>query len=339
MVTIHTIADKAGVSSSTVSRALQGSRLVEPNMRAHIESLARELGYRKRTIRRSAERAILNIRVILPRSNSPEQLLFYDFSELAEGLYEGLAPAAINLVCELHSPNYQPFPHKKGGDTDAFLFAFNQPSQPTIQNIRKAGIPHVILNRWIPGLPCLGVDHRKGYRDLIRHLLTTQSEVRPAFIALNGIEDIQNDRLDAMDLACKDFNIPFSRKTDVHRFNTPGDLRAPALLPLLPRYNAMVAVNDLMACLLLQELRSLNVTVPNQMAVTGFDNSPLRHTTRPLLTTISMPVRQLAREAARRLHAEILDKSPAAPSAQLAGELLVGATTIPISQPGSHHDS
>jgi len=327
MVTIHTIASKAGVSTSTVSRALQGSRLVEPQRRARIQSLARALGYRKRTIRRSAERAILNIRVVLPRCAEPERQLFYDFSELAEGLYEGLAPSAVQLVCELDSPEYEPFPHKKGGDTDAFVFAFNEPSAKSIAAIRRAGIPHIILNRWIPGLPCLGVDHLQGYRDLIDHLAMTCDDLRPAFIALQGIEEIQSERLDAMATACREAGITFSPERDVHLFASPAALRADALRPLPGRYNAMVAVNDLMACLLLQELLALGVDVPNQVAITGFDDSPLRRTTRPLLTTISMPVRSLACEAASRLRAEILDKSQPHPSTRLPGRLLAGGTT------------
>jgi LacI family transcriptional regulator len=79
--------------------------------------------------------------------------------------------------------------------------------------------------------------------------------------------------------------------------------------------------------LVLEETRGLGHEVPEEIAITGFDDSPLRRLSRPLLTTFSLPVRELARAAGSRLAAEILDREPVRPSALLRGSLLQGGTT------------
>jgi DNA-binding LacI/PurR family transcriptional regulator len=63
------------------------------------------------------------------------------------------------------------------------------------------------------------------------------------------------------------------------------------------------------------------------MMVTGYDNSPLRRLSRPLLTTISMPFEELARRAAIGLQAQIIENAEPEPLSRVAGELLVGEST------------
>jgi LacI family transcriptional regulator len=61
--------------------------------------------------------------------------------------------------------------------------------------------------------------------------------------------------------------------------------------------------------------------------VTGFDDSPVRRLTRPPLTTVSLPVRELGAEAGRRLFAEIVEKAGPKPAPALMGRLLVGGSS------------
>src|SRR5262245_24688408 len=121
MPTIDDIARELGISSATVSRALNGSRLVGPEIRKSVATVAKRLGYEKRSIRRHRGRAILSVKLVLPRHAEPERALFYDFVALIEGLRRGFTQCGLNLLCEVNSPDFDPYPHKKGGDIDAFI--------------------------------------------------------------------------------------------------------------------------------------------------------------------------------------------------------------------------
>ena len=124
MVTITDISQEIGVSTATVSRALNQSRLVSPGLSKKICKAADKMGYKKRVIRRHRGRGILNIKLVLPRHEEPERALFYDLASLIEGVQSGFKLCGINLVCEPTSPTFKPYPHKKGGDINGFIFAF-----------------------------------------------------------------------------------------------------------------------------------------------------------------------------------------------------------------------
>jgi LacI family transcriptional regulator len=198
MVTIYDIAEKAGVSGSTVSRALNGSRLVSDPVRERIQSIAQDLGFEKRNVRRHRQRTILNIRLVLPHHDSPERGLFFDLSLLIDGLRKGFAPTAINILSDLGGSSFVPFPHKKGGDTDAFVFAFNVPAPQVLTTLMDRAIPFVILNRATPGLPCIACDHAYGMEELVNHVTTATRAIKPCLIAIDGLGEIFEERRDGL---------------------------------------------------------------------------------------------------------------------------------------------
>lgn len=329
MITIYDIAEKAGVSGSTVSRALNGSRLVSDPVRERIRAIADELGFEKRVVRRHRERTILSIRLVLPHYENPERALFYDLTQLIAGLRKGFAPTAINLVCEISDHAFLPFPHKKGGDTDAFVFAFHEPSKSVLRELSLRGVPFVLLNRSTPGLPCISCDHARGMRDLVEHLRSSQNELRPCLIDIQDNNEVFNERRDALAEALRDAAIPFSKTKDVHAFPDTASITSNAVKSLAKRYNTLLCINDIVGATILAELALAGIAVPHDCQVTGFDDSPLRRLTRPLLTTVSMPVFELARHAGIRLAAEVIEGAPAAPTERLRGSLLTGASTFP----------
>ncbi len=333
MITIYDIAERAGVSGSTVSRALSGSRLVSDEVRERVQALARELGFEKRNVRRHRARAILNIRLVLPHHADPERGLFFDLSQLIGGLRAGFSPTATNLMCDLGGPDFQAFPHKKGGDTDAFVFAFQAPEAGVVAELAGRRIPFVVLNRARSDLPCIASDHAGGMRELVRHVVASGRPVRPCFVAIDGMDEIFRERRDGLAAALACAGIGFSADRDVHAFSGIPALCGPSLRDLARRYNVLFCVNDIVGSAVLAELGRAGIAVPEDCQVTGFDDSPLRLLTRPLLTTMAMPVFELARRAGKRLAAEVIDGAPAAPLERLRGELLAGESTHRLPAP------
>lgn len=327
MPTIDDIARELGISSATVSRALNGSRLVSLDVRQKVEGAAKKLGYEKRNIRRHRGRAILSVKLVLPRHAEPERALFYDFAALIEGLRRGFTMCGLNLLCEVNSPDFEPYPHKKGGDIDAFVFAFQRPGQQALKSLREHGTPFVILNRSIPGLPCVGSDHAGGMLDLLDHLRGKMADIRPRFISIEGVGQVHEERLDGFEQACRRRGIEFSREKDTVVFPDISSIQKAQVAAASKGVNVLVCVNDIVGTVVLSELDRLGVRVPEEMAVTGFDDSPVRRLSRPLLTTVSLPVEELARYAATRLQAEIIENEVPAALLRLAGTLIPGEST------------
>ncbi|WP_367873860.1 LacI family DNA-binding transcriptional regulator [Luteolibacter sp. Populi] len=327
MPTIDDIARELGISSATVSRALNGSRLVGAELRKEVATAAKRLGYEKRSIRRHRGRAILSVKLVLPRHAEPERALFYDFAALVEGLRRGFTQCGLNLLCEVNSPDFEPYPHKKGGDIDAFVFAFQRPTQQTLKAVREHGTPFVVLNRAIPGLPCVASDNAAGMLDLLDHLRAKMPEIRPRFVGIAGLGQVQEERLDGFEQACAKRGVAFDRVKDCVEFPDIASIQTEGVAAAAKGANVLVCVNDIIGTVVLSELDRLGVAVPGTIAVTGFDDSPVRRLSRPLLTTVSLPVEELARYAATRLQAEIIENKAPAALLRVTGHLIGGDST------------
>jgi DNA-binding LacI/PurR family transcriptional regulator len=330
--TIYDIAEKAGISSSSVSRALNGSRLVSDDMREKVQSIANEIGFEKRNVRRHRERAILNIRLVLSRHDAPERSLFFDLTRLIAGLRDGFTPTSINLVCEIGGPDFIPFPHKKGGDTDAFVFAFHLPSAKTLAELQDLGVPYIILNRATPGLSCISADHTGGMQDLVAHVTAGGRSIKPCLIAIELENEVFAERLASLKVALHERKIPFPDTSVIH-FESIAAINRERIQKVAAEFDTLFCINDLVGCATLMELALLGISVPDQCQVTGFDDSPVRRLTRPLLTTVAMPVYDLGRSAGERLVNQVIEGAPNTQLKRLRGSLLIGESThaAPIS--------
>jgi len=327
MVTITDISQQLGVSTATVSRALNQSRLVSPELSKKICKAADKMGYKKRDIRRHRGRGILNIKLVLPRHEEPERALFYDFASLIEGVRSGFTQCGINLLCEPTGPAFEPYPHKKGGDTDGFIFAFHRPSEATIEELRKFGTPFVVLNRDIENLPCVASESAAGMDELVEHLQSQRGEFRPAYVSLRGLGQIDRERLAGLAASCGNRGITFDHEKDAHYFGGVRSVKSARISSLAKEYDALICANDIIGTVVLSELDRLGVEVPKQVAVTGFDDSPVRQLSRPLLTTIGIPVGLLAQSAASRLESEIIEHVRHASTLRVPGTLIIGESS------------
>ena len=327
MVTITDIAEALGISAATVSRAMNNSRLVGPELTEVIKAQGVELGFNNRVIRRHRGRAILSIKLILPHHQEPERALFYDLASLIDNIRLGFRECAINLLCETASSKFKPFPHKKGGDTSGFIFAFNRPSPATLSELNKIGTPFVVLNRQIPGIPCVASENAQGMFDIATHLLQRKPNLKPAYIALNGMGQVGEERHGGFAAACALLGINFDPQSDSFRFEDIKSITADRMRGISETYNAIVCANDIIGTVVLTELDRIGIPIPKQIAVTGFDDSPVRQLSRPLLTTVSMPIGELARSAANRLETQIIEHKKTEEIIRIPGKLLVGEST------------
>jgi DNA-binding LacI/PurR family transcriptional regulator len=328
MTTITEIAVKMRISTATVSRALNQSRLVKSDLVEKIYHQAELMGYKKRNISKHRGRSILNIKLVLPRHIEPERSLFYDFASLIEGIQSGFEQCGINLVCEASSTDYVPYPHKKGGDINGFIFAFHRPSEDTVKQLKKNKTPFIVLNRDIPGIPCIASENILGMNQIVTHLFERRgTKLKPAFVTLDKLGQIHDERLSGVDIACENLGIQFNPTKDTYIFSNINDVTDKKVLSLTKKYNTLICINDIMGTVVLSELDRLGVSVPKDISVTGFDDSPVRQLSRPLLTTVSMPIRELAKAAAYGLEQEIINHVPKKSIHRVSGNFIVGESS------------
>ena len=327
MVSITDIAEALGISSATVSRAMNHSILVGPELTEAIKAKGVELGFNKRLIRRHKGRAILSIKLILPHHEEPERTLFYDLASLIENIRLGFRECSINLLCETASSKLKLYPHKKGGDISGFIFAFNQPSAATLHELNEIGTPFIVLNRQIPGIPCVASENAQGMLDIAAHLLKRKPNLKPAYIALNGMGQVGEERRDGFAAACSSLGIDFNSQRDSYCFDGIKEITSDRMRGITDTYNAIVCANDIIGTVVLTELNRHGIPIPTQIAVTGFDDSPVRQLSRPLLTTVSMPIGELARSAANLLEIQIIEHKKTEGITRIPGKLLVGEST------------
>jgi len=327
-VTMSEVALKAQVSKATVSRALGGSSLIGNEVRAHVEKVAEALGYVRKTQRRHAERSILTVKVVLPPGKETSMQLFYSFRSLLDGLRDGLKPSVANVIVETYQNHYQPFPHKKGGEIDAFVFAFHRPSSRVLAEIQERGASCVVLNRIVRGVRQVVSDHRDALYQIASHLGERGVKGNCCFVGYRGIEDVWRARVQGFVEGCEASGIEFEKERDCWLVSSPEGLTIEAVKA---QYDLgvrnFIGVNDVVGIILMQQLRRLDLRIPEDVRVTGCDRSPVYEITYPRLTSVDLSMKSLAREVGRSLQCEIVEKEKAKNVLLVKGALLIGETT------------
>jgi LacI family transcriptional regulator len=196
---------------------------------------------------------------------------------------------------------------------------------------RHADLPAVCVGRWVRDVPSLWVQNAVGVRLLLQHL--TQDCGRRNIAFIRGTSP--HPEADARFRAWEDFCI---ERTLEHGPDLveQGEFTAPsgeaATLRLLersaqPRFDAIVASNDLMAIGALRALKSRGLLVPEEISVAGFDDLEAERADPPL-TTVRQPVYEMAFQAAEVLLARVRGAEPS-PEYMFSPQLVVRASSRP----------
>jgi LacI family transcriptional regulator len=199
---------------------------------------------------------------------------------------------------------------------------------PLLDELDRRGLPNV---RIAPGLRrdtglLAQMDDVAAARELVRHLIDLGHR-RIAFIRGPESHASSSDRLTGYRRELEAHGIAFDPELVVagdYSFQSGGDA-ARKLFAGATRPTAIFAGNDDSAAGVLAVAHELDIAVPEQVSVTGFDDSDLAQAVWPPLTTIRQPVVELAAAAATLL----LGGTPEAEQVTLCHELKVRGTTGP----------
>lgn len=197
------------------------------------------------------------------------------------------------------------------------------------------GYPLLMLDRRYPelGVDFVGVDNTKATQELVAHLIARGHRRIAYFLGLEWPTSTAQERLHGYEQALRLAGLPWDPALVVHPIGAPGDPFTPAVvaavqrllaLPTNQRPTALCCLNDATALEVLRVLRSEGLRVPEDIALTGFDDLPYAAHLEVPLTTVAQPREQLGSTGARLLIDRIEGQRGAQPVAvRLPTRLLV----------------
>ncbi|GEL95212.1 LacI family DNA-binding transcriptional regulator [Cellulomonas composti] len=317
--TLEQVAERAGVSRSTASRAINGGLRVSPDALAAVEAAVAELGYTpNRAARSLVTKRTDSIALVIPE---PDERVLSDpfFAGTLNGLSSSLAESDIQLVLVIARPgdSDRTVRFLRNGHVDGAVVVSHHRSDALDHALASSHVPNVFVGRPVSGagnVRYVDTDNVEGGRLATQHLVDRGCR-RIATIA--GPQDMSAgiDRLVGWRTAMAAAGL--SDDLVVHGDFTlaSGAQAARELLALAPDIDGLFIASDLMAAGALGVLTDLGRDVPNDIAVVGYDNIGVSATTKPPLTTVVQPVAAMARAAGARLLAQLQgdDPSPVEP--------------------------
>ncbi|HEY0476887.1 MAG TPA: LacI family DNA-binding transcriptional regulator [Kofleriaceae bacterium] len=311
--TLEVVAELAGVSRATVSRVVNGSPKVSPEVQAAVMKAIDALGY----VPNRAARTLVTRRtdtLVLIMHERPDTV-FEDpfFANVLRGVNAALSTTDLQLVL-LHARGDQQreraLRYVCNGHVDGALLISLHGDDPMPTAIMAAGVPIVAMGRPPSGRRAdyVDADNTGGGREAVRHLVAAG---RRCLATVAGPLDMSAgiDRLSGYVDATRAAGMPAAAERVTHGdFTEAAGYRSiKLLLEQTPEIDGVFVASDLMGIGALRALRDLGRRVPDDVAIVGFDDAPLAAYADPPLTTIRQPVELLGQEMVRLLLHRLAD--------------------------------
>ncbi|GIF96627.1 transcriptional regulator [Catellatospora citrea] len=346
-VTLQTIADRVGVSRMTVSNAFSKPDQLSASLRERILAAAQEVGYvgPDPTARALAKGTTGAVGIVL---TSSLRFAFTDpvATSFLGAIAEQLGPTGLALTLLTSSDEGEVVPARDVAIDGALIYSCD-PTSLAVQYLTRRRLPLVYIDQTpVDGIAAVNVDDRAGARAAAQHLIDLGHRrigllmsgvhgrhglIGPEDVTVDGHASAQRllgwrDALDAAGI------VPLMARQDgsVLELAKAG---ARLLLDRPDRPTAILCFSDAVAYGALQVAEELGISVPAQLSIVGFDDSPLATQIRPALTTVRQDVVAKGRVAAEALNAAIEDtragRTVTAEHVVLPTELVVRGSTAP----------
>lgn len=308
-ITIAEVAQAAGVSRQTVSRVLNAKGEISAETRERVRQVIERLGYRPHVMASGlagGRARCIGLVVTQPADEAPTNPFFlsviYGASVEAEHRRYALAIkyAPAETVLRLRERLFE-----RGQVDGMVILRAHRDCAEAFAEQRPEGVPVLLIGDFPPACLCpsLDIDNAQGMRLLAEHLVAHGYE-QVALICHGPPGHATADaRLAAAREVLQARGVPVSTEHIVWTDSTLRDAHRQALWLLSgarpPR--AIMATNDWTAMAVLRAARDAGLRVPEDVAVTGFDDLPLAPYLEPPLTTVVFSGFDLGREAMRRM--------------------------------------
>jgi DNA-binding LacI/PurR family transcriptional regulator len=303
VATIKEVAERAGVSTATVSRALTGSSQVKPELRDRIQEAVAALGYRPNRLASNLRRQTTKtVGVVVSDIENPH------FTQVVRAVEDAAYSRGYRvLLCNTDEKAEKQRSYLEVLAAERVVGVILSPSDPDgaeISDLLSSRIPVVAFDRRVedPRADAVVIDNARGARSATEYLIGLGHD-RIGFVA--GLPKIQTgrERLAGYEEAMRIRGLPVTSASGAFRIGqaieatrellTPGDL------------TALLVANNLMTIGALRAIRAEGLRVPDDIALVAIDDPPWAELVEPPLTTLAQPVRQMAECAVQLLFERI----------------------------------
>jgi LacI family transcriptional regulator len=323
VATISEVAARAGVSTATVSRALNGKSTVDPGLAARVAEAARELGYQPngpaRNLRRQ-EAAV--VALIISDVENPF------FTAIARGVEDVAHTVGLSVV--LCNSDEDAEKERRYIDVAIQERAAGVILSPTatatsVDALIRRGTPVVAVDRPLPDRESdtVLVDTRQAARQATAHLIEQGYGRIGCVTGPQGVRTA-DDRLagyrDALKAGGQRASARLVRRTE---FKAAGAEKAAAdLLDQDDRPDALLVANSAMAIGVLAAVRSHGLRAGQDVGLVAFDDVPWAGLVDPPMTVVAQPAYEIGTVAAQLLLARIADNTRTAATTTLGARLI-----------------
>lgn len=320
-ITIYTVAKRAGVSISTVSRVLQGSSAASEQTRDRVLKAVDELGYLPLRGRSSLQRTESH-GLVMPAVGGPY------YSELLAGYQyvAGQYGLSVTLVTAEAKPNHaiEQVVELAARVDGMAITHLTVPDE--VVTFVASRVPVVLTGRQpVAGCDSIGVENEDPTREIVRHLIAHGAR-RPRFVGISGTRDVRHRYAGYLEAVVEEgLDVPMAAYK-VPAIEVFGQQVADEVLADDTGCDALVCANDELALSVMKALSRRGLRCPEDILITGFDDIMLARYTVPGLTTVRLPTRQLGSLLAERLHERIVTGGPAQEPSTLTCEVIIRGT-------------
>jgi DNA-binding LacI/PurR family transcriptional regulator len=328
-LTIRDVAKAAGVSTATVSNVLNKTGKVGRRTHHVVLSAVKRLGYFPNVhARHLASRDSRTLGIIVSDIVNPF------FPEVIKGFETRARQLGYDAI--LSDTNYDPrrtqeaFERMMEHNVRGVAIMTSEISLRLVHELarRRIAVTFLDLAPVRGHVSKLRIDYFSGIKQIVDHLYQ-RGHRRIAFIA--GRPKLKSNvaRLQAYEKCMADLGLQSGPVI-------PGDLRyegglaaGSAIAKLAPRPTAVMAINDLTAVGVIKALLKAGIRVPQDISVTGFDNTRLAEYSNPSITTVDVHRDMLGQMAADALHELSASPNPQGREYQIPAELILGDSSGP----------
>ena len=340
-VTIEDVARAAAVSRQTVSNVLNGSGRVGDAARARVLDAVATLGYHPNQGARSLRsRRTRQFAYVLPRVQ-----LFpgnYIMQQFLQSLAAASARRGYSMVIVV--PDGDPREDIQrliaSRSVDAFLLSELQPDDPRVLVLSEAGMPFASFGRTGPALPqnWVDIDNRAAAAAVVEHVLARGFR-RIAFLGYRSVNHWDLERTAGFRAGLASHGISADTELLVDDPSARRKIRSllNASQPNL-RPDAIVTGSDRLAGVVYDVAAELRLRIGQDLAVTGFDGSAAAALMHPRLTSVTIPIDDIARRVVARALKQLDHGPDHDPGEVVPTKLRLGESTAGFGRDASRAD-
>lgn len=325
--TIYDVAKESGVSIATVSKVINNTGNMRDTTRERVKEAMKRLNYQPSMMASALTgKGTKTLGLLVPNISNPF------FSEMARSIEDRAHEFGMSvIICSTYEDSEKETKYLEllqRQQVDGFIVASTFHDMKLLKNLRKRGIPLVMLTHDNAGLgvASVSVDDFKGGYEATSYLISlghTDIAIIAEYANSSSMRIYgYREALAASSLVCSDDNIYKTTATLPNAKQVLKEIIAKGKVP-----TAIFACNDILAIGIIQEAKEIGLKVPEDLSVIGYDNTILSTIIVPPLTTIAQPIDDIGRRVVDVILDEIKGNAQINERILFNPELIVRGTT------------